>query len=848
MAELKTPFGSEVYSDPRWSQLPYSLRALGLGSRKEVLEALFGWLHNAYSDTEVALDIRRVLLQDLTGGPFCTDLAAMRDEALAQGIDPKKINPVRPIDLVVDHSIQGDFYGTSKAYAANMERDFERNGERYSFFKWGQAELDNFTVYPPGLGICHQVNLECITKGIWWDAENGYYVPDSCVGCDSHTTMVNAMGILAWGVGGIEALEVALGQATMLQIPEVMGVKLTGEIPAGVNATDVTLFIVQALRAKGVTEKFVEFFGPGLKALTVADRATVANMAPEYGSTVGFFPVDQRTIDYYNFTGRDGEAVKAFAEATGTWYDADTAEDLVYSDLLEVNLSEMVPGLSGPDQPEKFIPLTKMPATAGDIMAGGTSSDDGAIAIASITSCTNTSNPYVMVEAGLVAQKAAALGMRPPAWVKTTLAPGSQVVTDYLEAANLMAPLGEIGFHLAGYGCMTCIGNGGDINDAARAMFDGGAHLTSVLSGNRNFEARIHTQITSNFLASPGLVVIYALAGNAKVDVLEGVIGQDRDGNDVRFADLWPSPEEVRAAMGHLESQMFAERYGENVLKGPDAWQKVTTPTGSAYPWLMNSTYLRRPTFMDGMPEQAPGVAAEIIGAKVLVAAKDGTTTDHISPAAPIKAANTAAFDYLREGQVAEGDMNTFGSRRGNWEVMVRGTFDNVKFNNLLLGNPDKVGAWTLYEGEVTTIFDASQRYRETGTPMVVFGGQQFGKGSSRDWAAKGQYLLGVDAVIVESFERIHRQNLVGMGILPLVMEEGVTVADLGLDGTEIVNILGMEELRQEMTVTVEVREADGSLRRSVKCTLGANTEDQVAKLQHGGVMNMTMRRFADAA
>ncbi len=802
-------------------------------------------------------------MQDFTGVPAVVDLAAMRSAMTELGGDPEKINPLAQCDLVIDHSVMVDKFGTPKSFKENVDLEMERNAERYEFLKWGQNNLNNFNTVPPGTGICHQVNLEYIAKTVWTSEENGRILayPDTCVGTDSHTTMVNGLAVLGWGVGGIEAEAAMLGQPVSMLIPEVVGFKLTGKLNEGITATDLVLTVVQMLREKGVVGKFVEFYGPGLDELTLADQATIANMAPEYGATCGFFPISQQTLDYLEFTGRDDEAialVEAYAKKQGMWRDRNSPEP-VFTDTLELDISTVKPSLAGPKRPQDRVELAVAAREFDGVLEDfGKSGDDtgyavegedfklnhGDVCIAAITSCTNTSNPGVLVAAGLVAKKANALGLKRQPWVKTSLAPGSQVVTDYLNKAGLTEHLDALGFNLVGYGCTTCIGNSGPLDAPISKTINGNDLVcVSVLSGNRNFEGRVNQDIKANYLASPPLVVAYAIAGSMKINITEEAIGQDKDGKDVFLKDIWPSNKEVTEAIASaLTSNMFTERYAD-VFTGTAEWQAIPVTESQTYAWNAKSTYVQHPPYFQGMTQEV-GDIADIIGARPLALLGHSITTDHISPAGAIKP-DSSAGQYLRSKGVAVADFNSYGSRRGNHEVMMRGTFANIRLRNLMA--PGTEGGWTIHQpsGEVMSIYDAAMKYQEAGTPLVVVGGKEYGTGSSRDWAAKGTNLLGVKAVIVESFERIHRSNLVGMGVLPLQFKEGDNRESLGLDGTETFDITGIGGTispRQDVMVTIHY--ADGTSKEiTVLCRI--DTENEVEYFKNGGILHYVLRRLA---
>ncbi|MCE8523386.1 aconitate hydratase AcnA [Ruegeria pomeroyi] len=813
---------------------------------------------------EIAYRPARVLMQDFTGVPAVVDLAAMRDGIKALGGDAQKINPLNPVDLVIDHSVMIDEFGNPRAFQMNVDREYERNMERYQFLKWGQGAFNNFRVVPPGTGICHQVNLEYLAQTVWTDtdqdgAEVAY--PDTLVGTDSHTTMVNGMAVLGWGVGGIEAEAAMLGQPISMLIPEVIGFELTGQMVEGTTGTDLVLKVVEMLRAKGVVGKFVEFYGEGLDRLPLADRATIANMAPEYGATCGFFPIDGETLRYLRNTGRDEDRialVEAYAKENGFWRDADYAP--VYTDTLSLDMGTIVPAISGPKRPQDYValidaktaftremaetfkrPMGKEVAVKGEDYT----MESGKVVIASITSCTNTSNPYVMIGAGLVARKAAALGLNRKPWVKTSLAPGSQVVSAYLEAAGLQEDLDKIGFNLVGYGCTTCIGNSGPIQkEISEAIAEGDLVATSVLSGNRNFEGRISPDVRANYLASPPLVVVYALAGTLDIDLTSEPIGTDKDGNDVYMKDIWPSTQEVAELVEQtVTREAFQSKYAD-VFKGDEKWQAVETTDAETYDWPATSTYIQNPPYFQGMGTE-PGTISNISGAKVLAILGDMVTTDHISPAGSF-ATTTPAGKYLTERQVAPREFNSYGSRRGNHEIMMRGTFANIRIKNEMLDGVE--GGYTKGpDGQQTSIYEASMAYQEEGTPLVVFGGEQYGAGSSRDWAAKGTALLGVKAVIAESFERIHRSNLVGMGVIPFEFTGGDNRKSLGLKGDETVAISGLDTIQPLQEVPCTITYGDGSEKTiTLKCRI--DTAPEIEYIENGGVLHYVLRNLAKAS
>ena len=850
------------------SKLPFSLKILlenllrfedGLTVTVDDVKAVAEWLKEKRSDREIAYRPARVLMQDFTGVPAVVDLAAMRQAMLDLGGDPRKINPLSPVDLVIDHSVMVDQFAGPDAFKANVDLEFERNQERYEFLSWGAGAFDNFRVVPPGTGICHQVNLEYLAQTVW-TSENGATVayPDTLVGTDSHTTMVNGLGVLGWGVGGIEAEAAMLGQPVSMLIPEVVGFKLTGELKEGTTATDLVLTVVQMLREKGVVGKFVEFYGPALDTLALTDRATIANMAPEYGATCGIFPVDEETLGYLRFTSRDEDRialVEAYAKAQGMWRDSSTP-DPEFTDTLELDISTVEPALAGPKRPQDKIALSRAASAFDDAIASigagkgpvpvadaNYELEDGDVVIAAITSCTNTSNPSVMLGAGLVARNALAKGLKVKPWVKTSLAPGSQVVSDYLEKAGLQDDLDALGFNLVGYGCTTCIGNSGPLPEPiADAIDEGDLTVTAVLSGNRNFEGRVHAQVKANYLASPPLVVAYAIAGSMKVDLMNDPIGEDPDGNAVYLKDIWPTNREVSDTVNSaVTPEMFKTRYG-NVWEGPEQWQKIQTAKSETYEWQDSSTYVKYPTFFDGMPEEAGGFE-DVHGARELAILGDSVTTDHISPAGAIKP-DSPAGAYLTERQVRVSEFNSFGSRRGNHEVMMRGTFGNIRIRNQMA--PGTEGGVTIHQpsGEQMSIYDAAVKYAADGVPLVIVAGKEYGTGSSRDWAAKGTRLLGVKAVIVESFERIHRSNLVGMGVLPLQFKDGVTRETLGLEGTETFDITGLADgIEPRMDVACTVTRADGSTEEiTLLCRI--DTADEVEYYRHGGILQYVLRRL----
>ncbi|MEE3359549.1 MAG: aconitate hydratase AcnA [Pseudomonadota bacterium] len=826
------------------------------------IKAFSDWAANGGKTArEIAYRPARVLMQDFTGVPAVVDLAAMRDGIKALGGDAQKINPLNPVDLVIDHSVMIDEFGNPRAFQMNVDREYERNLERYTFLKWGQNAFNNFRVVPPGTGICHQVNLEYLSQTVWTDTDqNGETVayPDTLVGTDSHTTMVNGAAVLGWGVGGIEAEAAMLGQPISMLIPEVIGFELTGSMVEGTTGTDLVLKVVEMLRAKGVVGKFVEFYGEGLDRLPLADRATIANMAPEYGATCGFFPIDNETLRYLRNTGREEDRialVEAYAKENGFWRGADYAP--IYTDTLHLDMGTIVPAISGPKRPQDYValdnakaafakemeetfkrPLGKEVPVAGEDYT----MESGKVVIASITSCTNTSNPYVMIGAGLVARKAAALGLDRKPWVKTSLAPGSQVVSAYLEAAGLQEDLDKVGFNLVGYGCTTCIGNSGPLQkEISEAIAEGDLVATSVLSGNRNFEGRISPDVRANYLASPPLVVAYAIAGTMNIDLANDPIAQTADGKDVFLKDIWPTTQEVAELVEKtVTREAFQSKYAD-VFKGDEKWQSVQTTDAETYDWPSTSTYVQNPPYFQGMSKE-PGVITNIEGARVLALLGDMITTDHISPAGSFKE-TTPAGQYLIDRQVPVREFNSYGSRRGNHEVMMRGTFANIRIKNEMLDGVE--GGYTKGpNGEQTSIYDAAMEYQAAGTPLVIFGGEQYGAGSSRDWAAKGTALLGVKAVVAESFERIHRSNLVGMGVIPFEFTNGDTRKSLGLTGDETVSIKGLDTVTAGAIVPCEITYADGSSKTiDLKCRIDTAIEKEY--VEHGGVLHYVLRNLA---
>ncbi len=851
------------------SRLPFSMKVLlenmlrfedGKTVTIEDVQAIIDWQKDARSDREIQYRPARVLMQDFTGVPCVVDLAAMRDAITKLGGDAAKINPQVPVHLVIDHSVMVDEFGTPQAFHDNVDLEYSRNMERYEFLKWGSKALDNFSVVPPGTGICHQVNLEYIGQAVWSSTNETSTIayPDTLVGTDSHTTMINGLGVLGWGVGGIEAEAAMLGQPVSMLIPEVVGFKLTGALNEGITATDLVLTVTQMLRAKGVVGRFVEFYGPGLDTMTLADRATIANMAPEYGATCGFFPIDDKTLDYMRLTGRPDETIaltEAYARAQGMWREAD-AVDPIFTDTLGLDMSSVVASLAGPKRPQDRVSLENVDDVfngdlsklyhrdaASRVAVEGAAHDigDGDVVIAAITSCTNTSNPSVLVAAGLVARKAHALGLTPKPWVKTSLAPGSQVVTDYLDKAGLTEDLNAIGFNLVGYGCTTCIGNSGPLAPAISAAINNNDIVAaSVLSGNRNFEGRVSADVRANFLASPPLVVAYALKGTVTTDMVSTPIGQGSDGNDVYLRDIWPTNAEVRSVMdANIDDGMFRARYG-NVYLGDTKWQAIEVTGSDTYAWPPASTYVANPPYFEGL-EMTPAPVQDIRDAKLLAVLGDSITTDHISPAGSIKADSPAGV-FLQEHQVAKADFNSYGARRGNHDVMMRGTFANIRIKNEMV--PGIEGGMSRYGQEVMPIYDAAMKHKADGTPLVVVAGKEYGTGSSRDWAAKGTNLLGVRAVITESFERIHRSNLVGMGVLPLQFADGVTRQTLGLTGDETFTITGVADIRPRQDVTVAMTRADGTSETfQTRCRI--DTVNELEYFLNGGILQYVLRNLA---
>ena len=849
------------------------------------LKAIADWLTERRSDREIQYRPARVLMQDFTGVPAVVDLAAMRAAVAKAGGDPQRINPLSPVDLVIDHSVMVDKFGDPDAFGENVDIEMQRNGERYAFLRWGQSAFDNFSVVPPGTGICHQVNLEYLGRTVWTKEEDGrtYAFPDTLVGTDSHTTMINGLGVLGWGVGGIEAEAAMLGQPVSMLIPEVIGFKLTGKLKEGITATDLVLTVTQMLRKKGVVGKFVEFYGDGLADLPLADRATIANMAPEYGATCGFFPVDEVTLDYLRLSGRPDETVKlveAYCKAQGLW--RLSGQEPVFTDSLELDMSTVEASLAGPKRPQDrvalpnvskaftdFLGLQVKPAKAdegrleseggGGVAVGNEAQvsgetqyeyngqtyhlRDGAVVIAAITSCTNTSNPSVMMAAGLVAKKAVEKGLQRKPWVKSSLAPGSKVVTDYYDAAGLTPYLETLGFNLVGYGCTTCIGNSGPLLEPIeKAIQQSDLTVASVLSGNRNFEGRVHPLVKTNWLASPPLVVAYALAGSVRIDISSEPLGEGSDGKPVYLRDIWPTQKEIADAVANVNTGMFHKEYAE-VFAGDEQWQAIEVPQAATYVWQDDSTYIQHPPFFEGIGGPLP-VIEDVQDARILALLGDSVTTDHISPAGNIKA-DSPAGRYLQEKGVKSQDFNSYGSRRGNHEVMMRGTFANIRIRNEMLGGEEGGNTVHVPSGEKMAIYDAAMRYQAESTPLVIIAGLEYGTGSSRDWAAKGTNLLGVKAVIAESFERIHRSNLVGMGVLPLQFKNGQTRKTLGLTGKETLKITGLThaEVQPGMSLTLHITREDGS-KETVDVLCRIDTLNEVEYFKSGGILNYVLRQL----
>jgi aconitate hydratase len=867
------------------SALPYSMKVLlenllrnedGRSVVKKDIEAFVAWLTNrGKGEAEIGFRPARVLMQDFTGVPAVVDLAAMRDGMKHLKGDAQKINPLVPVDLVIDHSVVVDHFGNKQAFAANVKREYEQNEERYKFLKWGQSAFENFRVVPPGTGICHQVNLEYLAQAVWTKTEGKTTVayPDTLVGTDSHTTMVNGLGVLGWGVGGIEAEAAMLGQPQSMLLPEVIGFKLVGKMREGVTATDLVLLVTQMLRKKGVVNKFVEFFGAGLQALTLADRATIANMAPEYGATCGFFPVDAVTLEYLKLSGRKADRValvEKYCKAQGM-FNSKAAAEPVFTDTLELDISTVMPAMAGPNRPEKFVPLNDIKAgflaalEAPKDKAGFAKPGDagrrvkvegesftvghGDVVIAAITSCTNTSNPSVLIGAGLLAKKAAALGLKAKPWVKTSFAPGSQVVSEYMTKAGLQKELDKVGFFLVGYGCTTCIGNSGPLEPAiSKAINEQGIVASAVISGNRNFEGRVSPDVQAAYLASPPLVVAYALAGSTQIDLTTEPLGHDKKGKPVFLKDIWPTNKEIETFVRkNITAKMFKTRYAD-VFKGDKNWRGVSTSKGETYNWDNTSTYVQNPPYFQGMSKQ-PGAVTDIKSARVLGLFGDKITTDHISPAGSIKAASPAG-KYLTGNGVQPMDFNQYGTRRGNHEVMMRGTFANIRIRNHMMGPNGREGGFTIHypSKEEMPIYDAAMLYQKEGTPLVVFAGVEYGNGSSRDWAAKGTNLLGVRAVIAQSFERIHRSNLVGMGVVPLQFKEGDSWQKLGLKGDEQITINGLADgLKPREMLTVDITRADGT-KTSIEVLCRIDTLDEIDYYKNGGILHYVLRNIAKAA
>lgn len=869
----------EYYSLPKAAKelgnidkLPASMKVLlenllrnedGETVTREDLSAMVDWLKERKIDREIQYRPARVLMQDFTGVPGIVDLAAMRDAVSNAGQNPEQINPLSPVDLVIDHSVMVDKYASPEAFKENVRIEMERNKERYEFLRWGQKAFENFRVVPPGTGICHQVNLEYLGKSVWTKEENGKTVayPDTLVGTDSHTTMINALGVLGWGVGGIEAEAAMLGQPVSMLIPEVVGFRMTGKLNEGVTATDLVLTVTQMLREKGVVGKFVEFYGPGLDNLPLADRATISNMSPEYGATCGFFPVDEETINYMRLSGRDEETlalVESYCKEQGLWRSNDNEPE--FTDTLELDLSEVRASLAGPKRPQDRVNMEQLGSNFDLILETNGKANEkdksvpvkgqdfelshGDVVIAAITSCTNTSNPSVLMAAGLLAKKAVEKGLIRQPWVKSSFAPGSKVVTDYLAKAGLTPYLEELGFHLVGYGCTTCIGNSGPLDDEiSDAINEGDLTVSSVLSGNRNFEGRVHPDVKANWLASPPLVVAYALSGTTRTDLSKDPIGKDKDGNDVMLKDIWPSSSEIAEAVKTVDNEMFRKEYGE-VFKGDEEWRSIKVAEGKTYDWQDDSTYVKNPPFFDDINEPLAD-PSDIEDANVLAVFADSITTDHISPAGSIKP-DSPAGRYLQENGVEVKDFNSYGSRRGNHEVMMRGTFGNIRIKNQMLDGVE--GGFTKYipTGEEMSIYDAAMKYIENDTPLVVLAGKEYGTGSSRDWAAKGTRLLGVKAVIAESYERIHRSNLIGMGVLPLQFEDGQGVEAHGLTGEETISIKGLnKDLKPGQMLDVVAKNKDGKeVEFQAKCRI--DTSNEMKYYKNGGILHYVLRQMLE--
>ena len=850
------------------SRLPKSLKVLlenllrfedNKTVKKEQIVAIKNWLKDKKSNTEIAYRPSRVLMQDYTGIPAIADLAAMRDAVKNKKKDPNKINPLSNVDLVIDHSVMVDDYASKNSFKNNVEKEFLRNGERYSFLKWGQKAFDNFRVVPPGTGICHQVNLEYLSKVVWTSENNGelYAYPDTLVGTDSHTTMVNGLSVLGWGVGGIEAEAAMLGQPISMLIPEVIGFELKNKLSEGTTATDLVLTIVQLLRKKGVVGKFVEFYGDGLKNLSLADRATIANMAPEYGATCGFFPIDEETLKYLKFSGRDEKTislVEIYSKEQGLWAE----NNIIFSETLELDMSTVVPSIAGPKRPQDKVLLTESTKLFLESFKENTKRKnfkekmvsgekfklkDGDVVIAAITSCTNTSNPSVLIGAGLLAKRATEKGLVVKPWVKTSLAPGSQVVTDYLEKAGLNKYLDKLGFNLVGYGCTTCIGNSGPLNkNISKAINEGDLYAVSVLSGNRNFEGRINPDVKANYLASPPLVVAYALAGSMKVDLYKEPLGKDKDGKLVFLKDIWPSNKEIQdLILTSVNADMFNKRYS-NISEGPANWRNIKTSNSSIYNWDEASTYVKKPPFFENMPDKPEGFK-KISDARPLLILGDTVTTDHISPAGSIRK-DSPTGDYFMKYQVQERDFNSYGARRGNHEVMMRGTFGNIRIRNEIASETE--GGFTkIYpEGKTVSVYEAAVEYKKRGNDLIVIAGKEYGTGSSRDWAAKGTKLLGIKAVIAESFERIHRSNLIGMGVLPLQFKEGFNRKKLSIIGSELFTILNIDkEIKPREDIDCEIKYVDGTIKK-IKLLCRIDTTNEIEYYKHGGILQYVLRNM----
>jgi aconitate hydratase len=853
------------------NRLPFSLKILlenqlrfedGTTTTKADILAFVEWMKEKRSAHEIGFRPARVLMQDFTGVPAVVDLAAMRDAMVKLNGDPKKINPLCPVDLVIDHSVQVDKFGNKNAFHENVEIEIERNHERYAFLKWGQNTFQDFRTVPPGTGICHQVNLEYIGRSIWSHEKDGvsYAFPDTLVGTDSHTTMINGLGVLGWGVGGIEAEAAMLGQPVSMLIPQVIGFRLSGKLREGVTATDLVLTVTQMLREKCVVGKFVEFFGPGLKFLSLADRATIANMAPEYGATCGLFPIDEETIKYLQLTNRSVEniaLVKAYAQAQGMWHD-DHSEEALFSSVIELDLSNVVPSMAGPKRPQDRVALPDLKNSTEFYIKKSNKENEleidfptneeyslrhGDVVIAAITSCTNTSNPSVMLAAGLLAKKAVEKGIKAKRWVKSSLAPGSKVVTDYLDKAGLTPYLEKLGFYLVGYGCTTCIGNSGPLPDnVARTVTEDDLIVCSVLSGNRNFEGRIHPQVKANWLASPPLVVAFALAGTTRIDLSTESIGDDKEGNPVYLKDIWPSESEIQSAVQQVAKSMFSKEYAE-VFKGDEQWLALKVTPRETYDWQKDSTYIKNPPYFENMSLE-PQKMQDVKNARILAIFGDSVTTDHISPAGSIKAESPAG-EYLISQGISVRNFNSYGARRGNHEVMMRGTFANIRIRNEMVPNTE--GGYTIHfpDGEELSIYDAAMRYKSEQTPLVVFAGKEYGTGSSRDWAAKGTLLLGVKAVIAESFERIHRSNLIGMGVMPLQFMAGTTRRSLKLTGDEKIDIVGIaENLAPQGEITLKIIRENGKT-EEVKLLCRIETQNELEYYRHGGILQYVLRELS---